>query len=55
MEQSRQQSASSPLVVHFQRYKSLRQREVQDEIAEKEKVSSLSHMLGMHSKEVSLP
>lgn len=38
LEQSRQQSANSPLVVHFARYKTLRQREVLDEIADKEKV-----------------
>ncbi|CAF2941177.1 unnamed protein product [Rotaria sp. Silwood2] len=41
LEKSRQESTSSPLVVHFQRYKSLRQREVLEDIAQKEKISSL--------------
>ncbi|CAF1666100.1 unnamed protein product [Rotaria magnacalcarata] len=41
LEKSRQESTSSPLVVHFQRYKSLRQREVLEDIAQKEKISTL--------------
>ncbi|CAF1351240.1 unnamed protein product [Adineta ricciae] len=39
LEQSQQKSTSSPLVVHFQRYKSMRQREVLEDIAQKEKIS----------------
>ncbi|CAF1407386.1 unnamed protein product, partial [Adineta steineri] len=39
LEQSQQKSTSSPLVVHFGRYKSMRQREVLEDIAQKEKIS----------------
>ncbi|CAF1453673.1 unnamed protein product [Adineta steineri] len=39
LEQSQQKSTSSPLVMHFGRYKSMRQREVLEDIAQKEKIS----------------